>query len=1546
MKKSIVSSIVASVLAVSSSSALAVPDNSYQIRVFTKAKLSNWSSTAPTYHPWADVGSHYDCEIWSPDVNTINFGRSFNQSRACSQDQERDVDIKEKDAFSGEIKTVKTVQENKTITETENQNAVGMFRNWVSHSSTYTDWEDFGADHSHLAWSPSANIQTTDFIQSRDFKHDQERFEQKREIDTVTTDIRDTGSLIRHTKAVNRDESRPVDVEVTTWSDVGGHYGCAVWSPLPSTVDVYENFTQYRDCNQNQTRRWSYDSSGSEIYARMQNKTITETETQASTGTKRQWEVTDSTFTEWVDNGAHHTFGDWNTVPSNEIANYTQTRTVKQPQKRTEQKRELDAISGEIRNVGDTIFHNRNIDESESRVVSVSWSTWSDTTKNSYSAWSPLASAQTKSYTQSRTYSQNQTRNRIYKAEGGTIKTTAEVRTLASQVESRLVSVSSNSWSDTTRSAHTTWSPAASNQTSTFTQTRSYTQSQERTWSYKISGSEVHSRLETRNLTSQSESRGVSVSWSNWAITSGKVRYSCTTWSPATNTKGYNVSFTQSQSCKQDQARTRSYSVGGSFGEAKTITTSHTQGATGVGSWANHTPTYTSWVNGTAHSYGTYSPIASSQTANFSQSRGYKQPQSRTRQNREIDTISGAIRNVGSTINEARTLSLTQNRSIAVAATSWANTTKSAYSSWSPAASAQTSTFTQARSYTQNQSRTWTYKAGSSTIKTRIQTQALTGKSESRSVSVSWSNWAITSGKSRYSCTTWSPATNTIGHGVSFTQSQSCKQDQTRTRSYNVGGSFTEAKTITTSHTQGATGIGSWDTHTPSYTSWVNGTANNFGTWSPAASSQTASFSQSRTYKQPQTRTRQNREIDTISGAVRNIGSVINEARTLDLSQDRSVTVAANSWANTTKSGYSSWSPAVSSQTSTFTQTRSYTQNQSRTWSYKVGASTIHSRVQTQALTGKSESRTATVSWTSWVDSGGQYSCGSWSPATNTIGYGVSFTQSQSCKQNQSRTRSYNVGGSFAESRTINETNTRSATGIGSWDAHSPTYTSWVNNGSAHSYGSYSPAASSQTSNFTQSRSYKQPQKRTRQNREIDTISGAIRNTGSVINETRDLVSSQSRTIAVTVSGYANTSTSSVGSWSPAASSQTSSFTQTRSYTQNQSRTWTYKSGSSTTHTRAQTRALAGQSQSRSVTVSWTSWVDSGGQYSCGSWSPATNTKGYGVSFTQSQSCKQNQSRTRSYNVGGSFAESRTINETNNRSATGVGSWATHASSFSSWTNSGSAHSYGSYSPAASSQTSNFTQSRSYKQPQTRTRQNRQIDMISGNIRNTGSVINETRDLSLTSSRTVTVSGSGWSYHSNHSFGGYSPSMSTVCTGTRFTQTESYKRKEKYTYSYSIGGTHVIYRDLSNSRTRTSMGTKTCVNWVAAASTYSSWANNGSKIYGSWPALPQSTSSFSQSRSCSQPQRRTKYVRQKDTYSGRYRTTSTSYEYRATSCSSSRTVGISMSYIYTYTNSNKWLIEYRQPKYSYSVGGYWLGNFVEISREYMGGCGTGNQICR
>lgn len=81
----------------------------------------------------------------------------------------------------------------------------------------------------------------------------------------------------------------------------------------------------------------------------------------------------------------------------------------------------------------------------------------------------------------------------------------------------------------------------------------------------------------------------------------------------------------------------------------------------------------------------------------------------------------------------------------------------------------------------------------------------------------------------------------------------------------------------------------------------------------------------------------------------------------------------------------------------------------------------------------ESEDRLISVSQTSWVNSGGAYSCSGYSPATTTVRKGKTFTQTRTCRQNQSATVSHYLDGSkvheFATSRYIYVTQSRTATG-------------------------------------------------------------------------------------------------------------------------------------------------------------------------------------------------------------------------------------------------------------------------------------------------------------------------------------------------------------------------------------------------------------------------------------------------------------------------------------------------------------------------------------
>lgn len=505
---------------------------------------------------------------------------------------------------------------------------------------------------------------------------------------------------------------------------------------------------------------------------------------------------------------------------------------------------------------------------------------------------------------------------------------------------------------------------------------------------------------------------------------------------------------------------------------------------------------YSEWVNdGAATAHTVWSPAINAQTASFSQTRSYDQPQSRTEQLQQLNPASGAPENIGEPIVHTRTVSNSESRNITVSVGSWNNTSTSDYSSWSPAIGNQTSDFTQSRSYTQNQSRTWTYQHGSSTLHTRSEPRALTGQSESRTVNVSWSGW-IDDG-SLFNCSAWSPAANTVGFGIGFTQTRSCSQSQSGTYTYRISGSIVStrgvSRTITVSDSRSTTGEGNWETCSSTFGSWNYGSPYNYSAWSPSPTTQTSSFSQSRTYSRDSYRYEQRRECDTLSNAVRNVGSPIR-----------------------------------------------------------------HDRTQTHT-----EYRTVSVQWSNWVDDGGHYQCGSWSPPTHSVGYNVTFTQTRNCKQNQKRTRYYVANSStihsVQESQTIWETESQSATGIGTWEQCSSTYTPWTNTGSGYNHSAWTPAIGSQLSDFNQTRSYSQDQYRDEQRKECDVHSSAVRNLGSPIRHTQTVTLSQSRFVTVSFTNWLVVGTTCTP-WTPDPSTVDYgvTFTQTNSCTTLWERTRTY----------------------------------------------------------------------------------------------------------------------------------------------------------------------------------------------------------------------------------------------------------------------------------------------------------------------------------------------------------------------------------------------------
>ena len=244
------------------------------------------------------------------------------------------------------------------------------------------------------------------------------------------------------------------------------------------------------------------------------------------------------------------------------------------------------------------------------------------------------------------------------------------------------------------------------------------------------------------------------------------------------------------------------------------------------------------------------------------------------------------------------------------------------------------------------------------------------------------------------------------------------------------------------------------------------------------------------------------------------------------------------------------------------------------------------------------------------------------------------------------------------DTRTTNQsqsrTNRMKGIAYGSWSG-------WSNNGSL-SCGGYSPAPSTQTSNFTQTRSCNQPQKRTRATYYTwDYSSNTYRNTET---DTQNVGSTQSRTISVSVSGWSTVRTHSHGTFTPAYGNQTANYTQTRPYKRDVTRTWTYKAGSNTLTTRPENTTWD-QTQSRTVAVTHNGWQDVGSP-TCGSWTGGS---------TQTRSCTQPQQVTYVHKINGNTVHTQTKNGsrsyTQSRTLTtqqSTGAWQRTGYSCTSWT--------------------------------------------------------------------------------------------------------------------------------------------------------------------------------------------------------------------------------------------------------------------------------------
>ena len=142
----------------------------------------------------------------------------------------------------------------------------------------------------------------------------------------------------------------------------------------------------------------------------------------------------------------------------------------------------------------------------------------------------------------------------------------------------------------------------------------------------------------------------------------------------------------------------------------------------------------------------------------------------------------------------------------------------------------------------------------------------------------------------------------------------------------------------------------------------------------------------------------------------------------------------------------------------------------------------------------------------------------------------------------------------------VTRSSTRSATGTKeNWVATTPTYTAWVNSSGLYSCGAYSPSPGAYTSaaQFTQTAYCYVNQSRTRQDRQVETYTGAVRDVGSPVAEGQTLGSQPTtRTYLMDFSAWTWGAYYSCGGWAPATSAYKKGvvFTQTAYCYRNQTR--------------------------------------------------------------------------------------------------------------------------------------------------------------------------------------------------------------------------------------------------------------------------------------------------------------------------------------------------------------------------------------------------------
>jgi len=223
--------------------------------------------------------SNYNCELWSPESSTVYSGTTFEQERYC------DVDMMQKWNYSLNSSNIDTWEERYTEqTGYETQDIVGI-KDWEATSSTYTAWIDTGVINNCNTWLPAISQQKTNFGQSANCDHVQERVRTDREENPLTGELNVTNVVTE-----NQNDSRLNNRNIVVVNEIPlieqNNYNCNTWSPQSTTAYYGSSLEQSRTCNIDMMKKWNYSLNSSNIDTWEERYIVqSEAETQDITGT-------------------------------------------------------------------------------------------------------------------------------------------------------------------------------------------------------------------------------------------------------------------------------------------------------------------------------------------------------------------------------------------------------------------------------------------------------------------------------------------------------------------------------------------------------------------------------------------------------------------------------------------------------------------------------------------------------------------------------------------------------------------------------------------------------------------------------------------------------------------------------------------------------------------------------------------------------------------------------------------------------------------------------------------------------------------------------------------------------------------------------------------------------------------------------------------------------------------------------------------------------------------------------------------------------------